>query len=104
MMKDEAILVNTARGPVIQENALYTALIKGKLGGAGLSVLSEEPSTSKSPFYKLGEKFPNVVLFPHIGAGRYTGRIMALTAVEDVISVLEGKRPRYILNKQILTI
>ena len=103
-MKDEAILINTARGPIIQENDLYSALIKGKLGGAGLSVLSEEPPTSRSPFYKLGEKLPNVVLFPHIGAGRNTGRIMALTAVDDVISVMEGKRPRYVLNKQILTI
>lgn len=104
MMKNETILVNTARGPIIQENALYRALIKGQLGGAGLSVLSEEPPTSDSPFYKLGEKLPNVVLFPHIGAGRNTGRIMALTAVKDVIAVMDGKRPRYVLNKQILNI
>ena len=63
-MKQGAILINTARGALIQEDFLYEALQKGKLGGAGLDVLIKEPLTIQCPLYSL----ENVVLTPHIGA------------------------------------
>jgi len=102
LMKKTGIVVNTARGQIIQEAALYEALVEGRLGGAGLSVLSEEPPTPKCSFYKLADGFPNVVLLPHMGVGKNTARLIALTAAEDVIAVLEGRKPKYVLNKELL--
>lgn len=101
MMKRHAIIINTARGQIIEEEPLYRALIEGRIGGAGLSTLWEEPPTPDCLFYKLGDRLPNVVLMPHIGVGRNTGRTMALTAAEDVIAVLEGRPPKYPLNKDL---
>ena len=63
-MKHGAILINTTRGALIQEDFLYEALKKGKLGGAGLDVLIKEPLSMENPLYRL----ENVVLTPHIGA------------------------------------
>ena len=103
LMKKTAIIINTARGPIIQEDPLYEALAEGKLGGAGLSVFSEEPPTSKCRFYKLGDKLPNVVVLPHIGPGIGVRRLLALSAAQDVIEVLEGRQPKYPLNKELLT-
>jgi len=103
MMKKTAIIINTARGPIIQEEPLFDALIEGRLGGAGLSVFSEEPPTSRCRFYKLEDKLPNVVLLPHIGPGISIRRLLAVTAAQDVIEVLEGRQPKYLLNKEVLT-
>jgi len=103
IMKDNAIIINTARGPIIDEEQLFDALVQGKLGGAGLSVFSEEPPTSRCRFYKLGERLPNVILLPHIGPGVSVRRRLALTAAKDVIEVLEGRQPKYLLNKDLLT-
>ena len=102
LMKKDAVIINTARGPIIQEDPLYEALVEGRLRGAGLSVLSEEPPTSKCTFYKLGDKLPNVVLTPHVGAAINTRRIQSLAAAEEVIAVFEGRRPKYLLNKELL--
>ncbi len=63
-MKQGAILINTTRGAVIQEDILYQALQEGKIGGAGLDVLVQEPFSIEHPFYQL----QNVVITPHIGA------------------------------------
>lgn len=63
-MKQGAMLINTARGGLIQEDILYQALQEGKIGGAGLDVLVREPLSIEHPFYQLD----NVVVMPHIGA------------------------------------
>ena len=102
LMKNTAIMINTARGPIIQEEPLFDALSEGRLGGAGLSVFSEEPPTPSCRFFKLGDRFPNVVLLPHIGPGISIRRLLALTAAQDVIEVLEGRQPKYLLNKDLL--
>lgn len=94
MMKEGAILINEARGLIVDETALYKALESGKLSGAGIGVQSKEPPTLECPFYNLGSKLPNVVLIPHTGAGKHTMIRATIAAAEGVIAVLEGRKPR----------
>jgi phosphoglycerate dehydrogenase-like enzyme len=98
LMKTEAVLINTARGAIVDENALAHALIEHRLAGACLDALSEEPPTTNHVFYYLGDRIPNLILTPHRGFSRETSRIMEMTAAMEVVSVLNGGRPKYLLN------
>lgn len=98
MMKKTAIIVNTSRGPVIDQDALYEALKNGEIGGAGLDVYEEEPLPLDSPLLTLD----NVVLLPHIGSAALDMRQkMARVTASDVIAVLTGKEPKYLLNPEV---
>jgi glyoxylate reductase len=95
MMKKTAILINTSRGPVINEKALIMALEEGWIAGAGLDVFEEEPIKNDNPLLKLD----NVVLTPHIGGGTIEcERRVVKTAIENTILVLKGKDPLYSVN------
>ena len=86
-MKPTAYLVNTARGGIIDERALQTALTEGKLAGAGLDVFEREPTPLDHPLLKL----PNVLVSPHVaGVTRESVDRMAMTAVRNILSVLDG--------------
>jgi lactate dehydrogenase-like 2-hydroxyacid dehydrogenase len=88
-MKPTAVLVNTARGPVVDEAALVQALERGVIAGAGLDVYEHEPR----PHPRL-RALENVVLLPHIAsAGRATREAMAQLAVDNVCAVLSGDPP-----------
>jgi len=90
LMKEEAILVNTSRGGVIDEEALCIALREGMIGGAVLDVFSEEPLPKNSPL----RRFPNVVLSPHIGGSTQEClKRIAQKACEEILLVLSGQRP-----------
>jgi phosphoglycerate dehydrogenase-like enzyme len=98
MMKDGAFIVNTARGPIIDEQALYRALRNGKLAGAGLDVTDPEPPSPDNPLLKL----ENLVLTPH-AASSYEGvRAMTVVNCEDMLRVFRGVKPKYLLNQEVL--
>jgi glyoxylate reductase len=97
-MKPTAFLINTSRGPVVQESALVEALAAGKIAGAALDVYEREPQIPD------GLRRPNVVLAPHMGSGSVETRTkMAMMAAENVIALFDGRRPPNILNSEVLS-
>jgi glyoxylate reductase len=93
-MKPGAFLINTSRGPVIDERALVEALKTNIIAGAGLDVYENEPTLTPG----LAE-LPNVVLTPHIASASQKARdLMAVTAANNVIDFVEGRVPRNIVN------
>ena len=97
-MKPTAYLVNTTRGPVVDEAALAEALEKREIAGAGLDVFEREPQV-------LPELLPlaNVVLTPHIGSGSTETRTnMGLRAAKNVVAFFNGERPADTLNPEVL--
>ena len=96
-MKPTAFLINTSRGPVVDEAALVAALEGEQIAGAGLDVYENEP------FIHPGLKRANVVLAPHIASASLETRTkMACIAVENVVALFRGQRPPNILNPEVL--
>lgn len=96
MMKRTAFLINTTRGPVVQEAALVQALDKGLIAGAALDVFEREPLISD------GLRRDNVVLAPHLGSASIETRTkMALIAVDNAVAFFAGRRPPTILNPEV---
>jgi lactate dehydrogenase-like 2-hydroxyacid dehydrogenase len=103
-MKRTALIINIARGPIIDERALEKALREERIAGACLDVLSEEPPGEGNPFYKLKDELPNLILSPHVGYGPYTGRLMSMVAADDIIRVLKNEKPKYLINSDLLKV
>ncbi|MDT4841619.1 Glyoxylate/hydroxypyruvate reductase B [compost metagenome] len=96
LMKPEAILVNIARGRVVDEAALIEALRQRRIRGAGLDVFVQEPLPADSPLLQLD----NLVATPHIGSATHgTRQAMAHCAVENLLSALAGERPANLVNE-----
>jgi len=97
-MKPTAILVNAARGPVVDTAALTRALAEGRIAAAALDVTDPEPLPSDHPLYSL----PNCLIVPHIGsATRGTRRRMAEMACENLLAGLAGRRLPYCINPEV---
>ena len=99
LMKKTAILVNNARGPVIDEKALYEALKDGVIAGAGLDVFEQEPTSAGNPLLTL----KNVVVAPHISSASFETRSrMSEMVAENLIAFFEGRVPPNLVNKDVV--
>lgn len=100
LMKPSAYLINTSRGPVVDEVALSEALAAGRIAGAGLDVMEEEPIGADHALTRLD----NVVLTPHSASRSvWTDHKRHLRPAEEVAAVLNGHRPRAVWNPEVLT-
>jgi lactate dehydrogenase-like 2-hydroxyacid dehydrogenase len=99
-MKRTAFLINTSRGPVVDEGALIEALQQGRIAGAGLDVFEKEPIDPENRLLKM----ENVVVLPHVGsATEATRRAMVDLAVENALAVRQGKPPLTPVNPEVLS-
>lgn len=98
LMKPTAIIINTARGPIINQGALVDVLIEGKIAGAGLDVFDKEPLSLDNPLLKLD----NAVLTPHnAGMTPETIEKGAQMAVDNIIHYLQGN-PTHVVNQEVI--
>jgi glyoxylate reductase len=98
LMKPDAVLVNTARGPIVDQAALTEALREHRIGGAALDVFEVEPLPPGDPLLKLD----NVLVAPHIGSATLATRTrMADLAVDNLITFLKGERPPTMVNPEV---
>jgi glyoxylate reductase len=87
-MKPTAILINTARGPIVEQAALIDALRQGQIAGAALDVTDPEPPPPGDPVLSV----PNLIVAPHIGSATHTAReAMATLAVDNLLAALDGE-------------
>ena len=97
-MKDSAYIVNSARGPIIDEAALVDALRDGQIAGAGLDVYENEPDVHPGLL-----ELDNVVLLPHLGSATIETRTaMGVLAAENAVAVLRGEPPKTPVNPEVL--
>jgi glyoxylate reductase len=98
MMKPTAILVNTARGPIVDQDALIDALRSGTIAAAGLDVTTPEPLPADHPLLNA----PNVIVLPHIGSATIGTRMrMANMAVDNLLAGLRGERMPHCANPEV---
>jgi glyoxylate reductase len=101
LMKPEAVLVNTARGGVVDQDALVQALRDGTIGGAALDVFATEPLAPDDPLLS----FSNVVVSPHLGSATVETRTrMCDLAVDNLLAFFRGERPPCCVNPEVLAL
>jgi len=94
LMKPETVIINTCRGPVIDENALHDALKSGRIAGAGLDVMVEEPPKPNHPLFAL----PNVTLTPHSAGPTWENwRARFRNGFDNITRVAAGRRPLWVI-------
>jgi lactate dehydrogenase-like 2-hydroxyacid dehydrogenase len=96
-MKPGAILINAARGPIVDQTALIKALSQNRIKAAGLDVYEQEPFVPQAL-----REMDQVVLAPHIGSATNESRSdMTRAALENILLVLQGKRPASVVNPEV---
>ena len=97
LMKPTSYLINTSRGPVVDEEAVTRALQERWIAGAGLDVFEREPEVPQAL-----KDLENVVLLPHIGSASVASRTrMAVMAAQSAVAVLQGQRPQHVVNPEV---
>jgi len=97
LMKPTCIVINTSRGPVVDEKALVSAVRDGKIAGAGLDVFEREPEIEAELF-----AMENVILAPHIASASHETRLrMCMMAADNLIAALKGERPPNLVNPEV---
>ncbi len=98
LMKPSAVLINTARGPLVNQSALYAALNRGRIAAAAIDVSNPEPIAPDDPLLKLD----NAIITPHIASASIATRSrMAMLAAENLVQALQGKLPKHTVNREI---
>jgi D-3-phosphoglycerate dehydrogenase len=99
LMKRTAVIVNTSRGGIIDETALYDALKEKRIARAALDVTEKEPLDLNNPLCKLD----NVIITPHIaGSTEESVYRMSVTAAENIVQYFKGAVPIFVINKEVL--
>jgi D-3-phosphoglycerate dehydrogenase len=99
LIKSSAVLINTSRGPVVDEEALIEALADRRIAGAGLDVFAQEPLPAKHPLLQLD----NVVCSPHIAGQTEEAMVgMSVRAAENILCVLRGQVPPFVANPEVI--
>lgn len=100
LMKDTAILINCARGNIVNEDALYDVMSGGKLRGAGLDVFAQEPAPANHPLFTL----ENTIISPHnAGVTKECNDRMSAVSAQSILDVFDRKpNPEYVVNKEVL--
>lgn len=97
-MRDTAVLVNTARGPIVDQAALERALEQGAIAGAGIDVLETEPPRGDEPILTA----PNAIVTPHIAWYSEESHLRNVEqGMDELVRVLRGERPHYVVNPQV---
>jgi glyoxylate reductase len=100
LMKPTGVIVNTARGPIVDQEALYRALVENRIGGAALDVFEHEPLPVDHPLLAL----ENVVVSPHVGSATVETRArMTDLAVDNLLAFFRGEQPPAPVNPEVLT-
>ncbi len=96
-MRPTAVLINTSRGEIVDQDALHDALASGGIAGAALDVTNPEPLQPSHPLYALD----NVLITPHIASASQATRLkMAMMAAQNIVDVLEGRPPTHCVNPE----
>jgi D-3-phosphoglycerate dehydrogenase len=99
MMRPDAYLINMARGPIVDQAALYDALVNHRIAGAGLDVLEYEPPAPDEPLLKL----ENVIITPHTSSWSRESLIqLRRGTAQNVVDVLQDRLPRSVVNRKAL--
>jgi phosphoglycerate dehydrogenase-like enzyme len=99
-MKSSALLINTARGALVDEAALAEALRAGRIAGAALDVFTTEPLPADNPL----RSAPNLLISPHQGGFTFeTGEKVSLAAAQSVLDLMQGRRPQHVVNPAVFT-
>ncbi|MFC1899032.1 hydroxyacid dehydrogenase [Chloroflexota bacterium] len=98
LMKESSFLINSSRGGIVDEKALYDSLKQKKITGAAMDVFTKEPPSPDNPLLNLD----NFIATPHLGAGTEEAmKLMALTVAEEILRVFQGEKPKYPVNPEI---